>query len=44
VAIDTTIRFLETDTIVKKVIFVVFSEGDRKAYADYLARPGNISD
>jgi O-acetyl-ADP-ribose deacetylase (regulator of RNase III) len=44
VAIDTTIRFLETDTVVKKVIFVLFSEGDRKVYADYLARPGNISD
>jgi O-acetyl-ADP-ribose deacetylase (regulator of RNase III) len=44
VAIDTTIRFLETDTVVNKVIFVLFSEGDRKVYADYLARPGNISD
>jgi O-acetyl-ADP-ribose deacetylase len=44
VAIDTTIRFLETDTVVKKVIFVLFSEGDRKVYDDYLARPGNISD
>ena len=44
VAIDTTIRFLETDSAVKKVIFVLFSEGDRKVYADYLTRPENISD
>ncbi|MFZ0133512.1 MAG: O-acetyl-ADP-ribose deacetylase [Desulfobacterales bacterium] len=36
VAIDTTLRFLETDPVVKKVIFVLFSETDRKVYADYL--------
>ena len=44
VAIDTTIRFLETETGVKKVIFVLFSEGDRKVYADYLAHLENFSD
>ncbi len=36
VAIDTTLDFLETDPLVEKVIFVLFSEADRKVYADYL--------
>ena len=44
VAIDTTIRFLETETVVKKVIFVLFSEGDRRVYADYLTHFENFSD
>jgi O-acetyl-ADP-ribose deacetylase (regulator of RNase III) len=44
VAVDTAIRFLEAETVVKKVIFVLFSEEDRKVYADYLAHPGNFSD
>ncbi|MGD8269802.1 MAG: O-acetyl-ADP-ribose deacetylase [Desulfobacterales bacterium] len=44
VAIDTTIRFLETETVVKKIIFVLFSEADRKVYADYLAHLGNFLD
>jgi len=44
VAIDAAIRFLATDTVVKKVIFVLFSEEDRKVYADYLADLGNFSD
>jgi O-acetyl-ADP-ribose deacetylase len=44
VAIDTTIGFLETDTVIKKVIFVLFSEADRKVYADYLARRVDFSD
>jgi O-acetyl-ADP-ribose deacetylase (regulator of RNase III) len=44
VAIDTAIRFLETESVVNKAIFVLFSEGDRTVYADYLARLGNFSD
>jgi len=44
VAIDAAIRFLETETVVNKAIFVLFSEGDRKVYADYLAHLGNFSD
>ncbi|MFZ0614392.1 MAG: macro domain-containing protein, partial [Desulfobacterales bacterium] len=36
VAVDTTLGFLETNTDVKKVIFVLFSEADCKVYADYL--------
>ncbi len=44
VAIDTTIRFLETETVVNKVIFVLFSEGVRKVYADYLDQLENFSD
>ncbi|MFZ0727930.1 MAG: O-acetyl-ADP-ribose deacetylase [Desulfobacterales bacterium] len=36
VAIDTTLDFLETDAVVKKVVFVLFSEADRKVYTDYL--------
>jgi O-acetyl-ADP-ribose deacetylase (regulator of RNase III) len=44
VAIDAAIRFLETESVVNKVIFVLFSEGDRTVYADYLACLGNFSD
>ncbi len=44
VAIDAAIRFLETESVVNKVIFVLFSEGDRTGYADYLAHLGNFSD
>jgi O-acetyl-ADP-ribose deacetylase (regulator of RNase III) len=44
VAIDATIRFLEADPVVKKVVFVLFSEEHRKVYADYLSHPGNFSD
>jgi O-acetyl-ADP-ribose deacetylase len=44
VAIDAAIRFLETESVVNNVIFVLFSEGDRTVYADYLARLGNFSD
>lgn len=39
-----TIRLLEPETGVKKVIFVLFSEADHKVYADYLARRVNFSD
>jgi O-acetyl-ADP-ribose deacetylase (regulator of RNase III) len=44
VAIDAAIRFLESETVVNNVIFVLFSEGDRKVYADYLAHLENFSD
>jgi O-acetyl-ADP-ribose deacetylase len=44
VAIDAAICFLETETVVNKAIFVLFSEEDRTVYADYLAHLGNFSD
>jgi len=44
VAIDAAICFLETETVVNKAIFVLFSEGDLTVYANYLAHLGNFSD
>ena len=42
VAVDTVTRFLETNTDFQKVIFVLFSDGDRKTYENYL-RPRGFS-
>ena len=36
IAVDTTARFLEEHPSIEKVYFVLFSEDDRKVYADYL--------
>jgi len=37
IAVDTTRNFLQTDRIIKKVVFILFSSGDFKIYRDYLA-------
>jgi O-acetyl-ADP-ribose deacetylase (regulator of RNase III) len=36
IAVDTTCNFLETDTSIQRVIFMLFSPGDLKIYQDYI--------
>jgi O-acetyl-ADP-ribose deacetylase len=36
IAVDTTCRFLKENTAIEKVIFALFSSGDRKTYSSYL--------
>jgi O-acetyl-ADP-ribose deacetylase (regulator of RNase III) len=38
VAIDTAVRWLDADPIIQQVVFILFSEADRRVYADYLNR------
>ncbi len=38
IAIDTTRRFLENDSVIKQVIFILFSAGDHKIYRDCSGR------
>jgi O-acetyl-ADP-ribose deacetylase (regulator of RNase III) len=37
VAVETTLRFLETHPLPEKVVFMLFSAGDLKIYQDYIA-------
>lgn len=41
IAVDTTIRFLADNDLPERVHFVLFSEGDRLVYRDYMASKGN---
>ncbi|MBW1697870.1 MAG: O-acetyl-ADP-ribose deacetylase [Deltaproteobacteria bacterium] len=38
IAVDTTCKFLEKDKTLEKVIFILFSEADKKVYDDYLKK------
>lgn len=38
IAVDTTLAFLARHSEIRRVVFMLFSEGDRKVYDDYLQR------
>jgi O-acetyl-ADP-ribose deacetylase (regulator of RNase III) len=40
IAVDTTCNFLQADTSIKKVIFMLFSPGDLKVYQEYIRSLG----
>ena len=40
IAVDTAKRFIESDPSIEKVIFILFSEGDRVIYDEYLVSLG----
>jgi len=40
IAVDTTCNFLQADTAIKKVIFMLFSPGDLKVYLDHIRSLG----